>query len=116
MIACLALCLIAADPPPLTEDQLARLRELVKVTQDRATDLKKQLDAKQMELGGLYARYHLDAARAEKLQAEIVELQRQLLANYHRLHVELRTIVGEERFSTLRQRLDRLLAPTAPQP
>jgi hypothetical protein len=110
------LCFSAVEPPPLTDEQVTKLRELVKVTQARANELKDQLDVKQMALSLLYAEYKLDTPRAEKLQSEIVDLQKQLLANYHRLHVELRDIVGEERFQTLRQRLDRILAPTAPKP
>jgi hypothetical protein len=37
-----------------------------------------------------------------------------MLANYHRLQVEMRSIVGPERFALLRQRIDRLLGVPSP--
>jgi hypothetical protein len=45
--------------------------------------------------------------------AEIVELQRLLLANHHRMQVELRAIVNQERFEFLRRRLSNVVAPAA---
>ncbi|MCU0875154.1 MAG: hypothetical protein MUE50_22715 [Pirellulaceae bacterium] len=47
------------------------------------------------------------------MQAEIVELQRLLLANHHRMQVELRAIVNQERFEFLRGRLSNVVAPAA---
>jgi hypothetical protein len=52
--------------------------------------------------------------QTQKLQDEIVELQRVMLANRHRMQVELRAIVDQERFTILRQRLRYLVAPTPP--
>jgi hypothetical protein len=64
-----------------------------------------RLDQRQRELGEVYTAYELDEPRAQKLQAEIVELQRLLLANHHRMQAELRAIVSRERFEFLRKRL-----------
>lgn len=114
-----AIWLLAQAPAPdrkapadaLTERQLARLREMVKVTQTEADSLKARLEQAQRDLMRVYNVYELDKEKAEKLQAEIVELQRQTLANYHRMQVELRAIVSKERFVILKQRLDRVFSP-----
>jgi hypothetical protein len=99
--------------PPLNEDQTARIRELVRTTQARDIELKTGIERCQRALAAAYAEFELDTMRVEELQGRIVELQRQLLANYHRMHVELRAIVGPERFVVLRQRIDLVLNPPA---
>jgi hypothetical protein len=91
--------------PPLTEEQITRLRMLVRDSQEKATALTGELEAKERELARLYGEYELNERLATALEAEIVELQRQKLLHYHRMHVELRTIVGKERFDVLKQRL-----------
>ena len=101
----------AASPPPLTAEQLARLREVVRTTQATAERLRQDLADRERQLAEKYAQFDLDEAAAVKLQGEIVELQKQLLANYHSLQVELRKIVGAERFALLKQRLDNVLRP-----
>src|SRR5262245_36360720 len=78
-----------AAPPPLTEDQLTRVRELVRTTQTKAERLQRDLAERQHQLADKYAQFDLDEAAAEELQGEIVQLQKQLLANYHSLQVEL---------------------------
>lgn len=98
-------------PPPLTEEQTMRLRELVRGTQSKAAELQAQLDERQRELAALYADYDLNERQAQRLQLEIVDLQRQMLANYHTMQTELRKIVGKERFEVLRQRLNRVVPP-----
>lgn len=98
-------------PPPLTEEQSMRLRELVRSTQSKAAELQTQLDERQRELAALYADYDLNERQAQRLQLEIVDLQRQMLANYHTMQTELRKIVGKERFEVLRQRLNRVVPP-----
>lgn len=103
-------------PAPLSEDQVKQLRELVQVTQTTAATLQKQLDEKQRELAQVYALYELKQRQALRLQADIMELQTQLLANHHKLQVELRTIVGQERFELLRQRILNVLTPKAKEP
>jgi hypothetical protein len=108
MILALLLAQAPADrpaPPPLSEEQVTRLRDLIRQTQERTTALTAQLEAKERELAGIYGEFQLDQARAAAVEAEIVELQRQKLANYHRMQVELRTIVDKERFDALKQRL-----------
>jgi len=91
--------------PPLTEEQIARLRELIRATNEKAAEVAGQLEAKERELARHYGEYELNERQVAALEAEIVELQRQKLAHYHRMHVELRTIVGKERFDVLKQRL-----------
>ncbi len=98
----------AADesaPPPLSPEQLVRVRKLAQSAQTEATVLQARLDQRQRELGQVYTMYELDEPRAQNLQAEIVELQRLLLANHHRMQAELRAIVSRERFEFLRKRL-----------
>ena len=99
------------NPVPLTDEQLVRLRELVRATQTTAERLRQDLGERERQLADKYARFDLDDAGAEKLQGEIVGLQKELLANYHRLQVELRKIVGPERFAQLKLRLDNALRP-----
>jgi hypothetical protein len=100
-------------PPPLTEDQLTQLRELVRSTQDSTQRLRQELAERERLLAEKYAQFELDEAAAEKLQGEVVDLQKQLLTNYHRLQVELRRIVGPQRFGQLKLRLDNALRPKA---
>jgi hypothetical protein len=102
---------VAADPPPLTDEQKARISKLANETKQESERLKALLDLRQMELAAVYAEYKLDEDRAAKLEADVLDLQRQMLANYRKMQVELRTLVGEERFKQLRRRLDNMLKP-----
>ena len=116
LIACSPLCSAADEPtspPPLSPEQIVRVRKLVQSVQTQATLLQARLDQRQRELAEIYTAYELDEPRAQNLQAEIVELQRLLLANHHRMQVELRVIVSRERFELLRKRLANIVAPTA---
>lgn len=110
----LVLCLLpashlSAEPPPLSEDQRASITKLANETKKEADRLKGLLDRRQEELGEVYAKYGLDEAKATKLEAEILDLQKQMLANHRKMQVELRSLVGEERFVILRKRLDNML-------
>src|SRR5687768_14114103 len=84
----------AAGLKPLSEEQLTRLRELVRSTQAKSAELRGKLAEREKELAQRYARFKLNGAAAQELQAQILELQKQLLANYHKLQIELREIVG----------------------
>jgi hypothetical protein len=97
--------------PPLTDEQTARLRELVKMTQTEADEINSKLAERQRALVRVYDAYELNVRAAEQIQAEIVELQRRQLANYHRMQVELRATVSAERFATLKQRLAGVIGP-----
>jgi hypothetical protein len=113
--------LIAADqdnapPPPLTSTQLARVRELVTMNQNKSALQQARLSACQRALAGVYAQFELDEKEAQKFQIEIVGLQRQLLANHHQMQVEVRKVVGKERFEMLRRRLERVMTPLTPPP
>lgn len=99
----------APEAAPLTPEQHARIRDLVQSTQARNAELNSALAVKQRELSAAYESFELDISRVERLQGEIVELQRQLLANYHRLQVELRAAVGPERFAVLSARINNAL-------
>jgi predicted NACHT family NTPase len=98
-------------PAPLNEEQVKQLRALMYTTQTTAATLQGQLDEKQRELAKVYAQYELNQRQALRLQSEIMELQKQLLANHHKLQVELRSIVGQERFEMLRLRVLNSLTP-----
>lgn len=100
---------VAADPPPLSDEQKARISKLANETKKEADRLKALLDRRQQDLAEVYARYQLDEERATKLEAEVLDLQRQMLANYRKMQVELRALVGEDRFNLLRRRLDNML-------
>jgi hypothetical protein len=105
---------VERQDPPLTEKQREELMRLTQATVRRSAELKTQLDEKQQELAKRYAEFQLDETAVKKLHREITDLQGELLANYHRLQVELRAIVGPDRFVTLRQRLDRVLGIAPP--
>ena len=115
LLAGSSLCGAADEPasPPVDSEQIVRVRKLVRSVQTEATLLQARLDQRQRELGEVYTGYELDEPRAQQLQAEIVELQRRLLANHHRMQVELRAIVSRERFEFLRQRLANIVTSPA---
>jgi hypothetical protein len=100
-----------AAPPPLTDEQRARIQQLVRSTQEESMRLKDLLEKRQRELARHYTVYELNADAADRLEKDILDLQRQTLANYRRMQVELRAIVDKDRFQTLRQRLERILGP-----
>src|SRR5262249_29698837 len=90
---CLFLLLAAAadpvpEPPPLTEDQRARISKLANDTKQEADRLKGLLDQNQRALAGVYDQYELDEAKATKLEAEILDVQKQMLANHRKMQVE----------------------------
>ena len=110
----LALCLGAGQEPkpelpPLTEEQRQRISKLANDAQQEAIRLRGLLEKRQQDLTRLYGEYELDEKEAKKIEAEILDLQKQLLVNYHKMQVELRTLVSKERFVVLKKRLDNLL-------
>lgn len=106
----------AADPPPMTPEQRARLTHLAAEAQEETARLKTQLETRQQELARVYAEYDLDEKRADKLEAEILELQKHMLASYRKVQVELRATVARERFLVLKKRLDNILQSAGPKP
>lgn len=112
-----SLCVLAgltvgfADPvpPPLTEEQVTKVRNLVKTHQEEQGALKEKLEAAQKKLADCYSRFELDEDAVKKLQAEILEVQGKLLQGYHSMQKELRSIVGPERFAVLSKRIDNAL-------
>ena len=116
---CLAAVLSApaADPPPpLTDDQVAKVRVLVKTHQDEQAKLKAQLEKAQRKLAECYSRYELKDDEVKALQDEILEVQGKLLRGYHAMQKELRSIVGPERFLILSRRIDNALRNPPPEP
>jgi hypothetical protein len=110
-----ALFVPAADPPPLTDEQLTRVRTLVKTYQADQGTLKAKLETAQRKLAACYARYDLDEDEAKTLQDEVLDAQGKLLKSYHAMQKELRSIVGPERFKILSARIENALRnPTEP--
>ncbi len=108
----LAICFGMAqppEPPSLTAEQREKIGKLAGDTQREAARLKGLLEKRQRELTRLYAEYDLDEKAAKAIEAEILELQGQMLANYRTMQTELRTLVGKERFAILKKRLDNML-------
>jgi hypothetical protein len=103
----------APEPPPLTQEQRAHISQLANETQKESARLKALLEERQRELARVYAEYELDEKRAAALEADILDLQRQMLANYRKMQVELRALVGKERFLVLKKRIDNLLQTPA---
>lgn len=101
------------EPPPLSEEARTRISNLARETQENSARLKSSLERNQQELARIYAEYDLDERQATKLETEIIEQQRQLLANYRRMQVELRQSVTKERFAILKRRLDLMLESAA---
>lgn len=116
MIPALLLCLslAAADappasPPPLTADQLTKVRALVQQTQTDHAAARQTLAEAQEELARCYAKYELDEKEVSRLQTVILGEQQKLLDSHHRLQKELRSIVGPERFLVLSRRIENVL-------
>ena len=115
MIASILLCSLfvagpATDrPAPLTPARITKLQQAVRRTQDRNAELKEALDDRQQELMKAYSQFQLDETRISQLHEKIIDLQRGLLENHRDLQVELRDIVGEQRFTRLKMRIDLVL-------
>ena len=109
----LATVMLAAQdapvPAPLNTRQIERVRGLVETTQSEVTQLQTRLAERQRDLDRVYTQYRLDEPAARKLQEEIVELQRRLLASHHQMHVGLRSIVDQKQYERLRGRLEQIL-------
>jgi hypothetical protein len=98
-----------ASAPQLTDDQLTRVRNLLKSHQDEQARLKSELDKAQQKLADLYGSYQLDDAEVKKAQQAVLDTQQKLLQSYHLMQKELRSIVGPERFLILSRRIDQAL-------
>lgn len=115
MMASILLCsllVVGAVPdsqPPLTHTQITELQQVVRETLDRNKKSKEGLDDRQQALMKAYSQFELDEQGISKLHEEIVDLQRELLENYRVLQMELRAIVGEQRFLQLQKRIDLML-------
>jgi hypothetical protein len=117
---CLAVLLAvpAADPPPppLTAEQLTKVRALVKTHIEEQAKLKERLDKAQKSLADCYSRYELKDEEVKVFQDEVLEVQGKLLRSYHSMQKELRAIVGPARFLVLSRRIDYALRNPAPEP
>ena len=115
MMTSIVLCTLlvagqASDrPAPLAPQQITKLQQVLRRTQDRNVQLKAALDNRQQKLMKAYSQFELDEKRISQLHKEIIDLQRELLENYRGLQVKLRDIVGEQRFLHLKKRIDLIL-------
>lgn len=116
MINTLLLCLTLAvadepkvTPPPLTADQVTKVRTLVQQTQADHAAARQALAEAQADLAHCYARYELDEKEVSRLQSVILGEQQKLLESHHRMQKELRSIVGAERFVILSKRIENVL-------
>lgn len=98
-----------SSPATLTQAQITKLQRIVRKTQDRNTELKAALEDRRQKLMKAYSQFELDEKRISQLHKEIIGQQRELLENYRQLQVELRQVVGEERFLRLKMRIDLFL-------
>ena len=106
----LLVALLGATPvPPLPPDQIAEVQHLIRTTESRDTQIKAQLVERQQQLARAYDTTDFDHTRIADLQEAIVQLQRDLLDNYHSLQVGIRRIVGSTRFNKLKKRIDMAL-------
>ena len=112
----MAALFLPAEPPPLTDEQIMRVRTLVKTHQEEQRTLKADLDVAQRKLAACYAKYELDEDEAKTLQGEVLAVQGKLLKSYHSMQKELRSIVGPERFQILSKRIDNALRNPPPEP
>jgi hypothetical protein len=115
LAACLMSEPIRAEPKPLTDEQKTKISKVANETKQEADRLKALLDSKQQDLASVYTLYKLDEERATKLETEILDLQREMLANHRKMQVEIRALVGEETFVQLRKRLE-LMLKSPPKP
>ena len=92
--------------PPLSDEQAAQIRTLIQETKARDSRIKTQLARCQRELTDAYRGFEIDEKNILQLQQEIVDLQKSLLDNYHRLQTGLRRIAGRERFKVIKTRVD----------
>ena len=106
----------APQPPPLTEEQIIKVRALVKTHIEEQAKLKARLEQAQKKLADCYSRYDLKDDDVTALQTEILEVQGKLLKSYHSMQKELRSIVGPERFQILSKRIDNALRNPPPEP
>jgi hypothetical protein len=111
LMALLAVDQRELDRPPLAEPQIAQIRKLVQATKENEAKLKRLLNVRQQELIAEYAEFEVDEKRILRLQQEIVDLQRQLLVNYHRFQLGLRQATGPEHFNSIKARVDQYVRP-----
>lgn len=95
--------------PQLTDEQIVKVRNLLKTHQDEQARLKAELDKAQQKLADLYSSYQLDEAEVKKAQLDVLNSQQKLLQSYHAMQKELRSIVGPERFLILSRRIEQVL-------
>ena len=100
----------SAQPAPAPEyrrlglnpNQMARVRELHKDTNQKMRGLEGQLRDQRRALEVVYGEYDLDATRVRQLNARINEIQRAILDQHLHLQTDLRKILNEEQFGRLK--------------
>ncbi len=120
ILVLLSLLSVQTPAPPLAQDQIAQVQNLIRTTKSQDKQIRAQLVERQQELARAYDKTDFDNAHINDLQEAIAQLQRELLDNYHNLQVGIRRIVGPASFYKLKKRIDMALktarqnADTAP--
>ncbi len=97
IILCLAAVCIAQQPP---DDRKAedRAAELIRMGKTEADRINTQIQISERELAGAYAAYEIDTEKAAGLERKLLELRGQSLASQRKMQLELRKLMGKERF------------------
>ncbi len=104
----------SAQPAPAPEyrrlglnaDQMTRVRELHKDTNQKMRGLEGQLREQRRALEVVYGEYDMDTTRVRQLNARINEIQRAILDQHLHLQADLRKILTEEQFDRLKAMME----------
>lgn len=96
LILCMAAFSIAQQPPDGGGQD--RAAELVRLGKAEAQRIKTQIETGERELAAAYSGYEIDGDKTAALETKILELRGQLLASQRKTQLELRKLMGKERF------------------
>ncbi|HEY3268967.1 MAG TPA: periplasmic heavy metal sensor [Armatimonadota bacterium] len=91
----------------LSADQLRRVQALHAQFGPKLGELERSLRDKRRALEDLYKDFALDMDQARRLNAQINDIQKDILAQHLRLQVELRKILTAEQFGRLKESIER---------
>lgn len=86
----------------LSPDQTKRLEALHNQFGPKMRDMEKALEDKRRAVEALYAQYTLDTGQAQKLNADINKIQKDILDGHLKLQQELRKILTSDQYDKLR--------------
>jgi len=98
----------------MTDEQIGKVRVLVRTTQAQQASLKDLLAEEQAKLSQCYTSFELDDEKIEKSHASITELEHKLLLTHLHMQRELRKIVSPEIFQQLVKRVKTFLDKSIP--